>query len=223
MKRLFFIFLLGFAVVFSVFSQNWFIGAGVNLDFNKTSDTVNDGVDVVEMEYDGITFRISPEIGYKINNISLGINPFYQINERNTEQDSNSSSLSSFGLGIGLFLRYNFVTLFDRLSILGRINLDYMFSGQDSFSTSQSEVSSRGHRVSLSIRPVIEFKVSDSFSVYSSIIGNIASIGYEYTSMNSTGNNGNEYSNNWHNLLFSLPSVHNFSLTDISMGFYITF
>jgi len=209
MKIFGFVLAMIFGINSIAFSQNWFVGAGIDFGISQLSESYEVGGIITEIRTEGLSIRISPEVGYKINRFDFGINPIFQINERTFEQDSNSSSVSTFGIGIGLFLRYNFVTFFDRLSILGRIDLNYLYSEQESFGLSLNN-----HGLRLSIRPVIQFKVSDRLSLYSSIIGNIASIGYDYSSSNSSG-----FSRNRHTFIFSLPSVYNFSLTDISFVF----
>ena len=73
------------------------------------------------------------------------------------------------------------------------------------------------YRIGLSISPVIEFKVSKNLSG-SSIIGTIVGINYEYFSYSES-----TYDNIEHSFSLILPSVHNFSLTDFSLRFYVNF
>jgi hypothetical protein len=226
-----FVFAMVFGINFVAFSQNWFVGASANLRFSNDSTFTTDYDDgnIVEGQIERRTVKISPEVGYKFNKFDFGINPIIRYNFMNSKQDSNISAQDALSFGIGLFSRYNFITVFDRLSILGRMDINYLFSktereGDNGTITYQDE--QIAHRIGLSISPVIEFKVSDRLSLYSSIIGSIASIGYAYTSINMKNNNehvNNERNSDGHNFTFSLPAVYGFSLTDISLGFYVTF
>ena len=224
MKKLALISILFFLVVSVVFSQNWFVGASADFRFSKDSDFSVIGDNIVERETERRTISISPEIGYRINKYDFGIYPIFQYNYMDTEQGSNSSNQNAFGYGMGLFSRYNFITFFDRLSILGRVDLNYLFSIQENISTQNDNTTQNKnltHSIDLSISPVLEFRLSDRISLYSSIIGNIASIGYGYISREIK--NGIEHSGYGHNFTFFLPSVYNFSLTNISLGFYVNF
>jgi len=218
MKKLFFVSALILGLNSMVFSQNWFVGAGINLRFNKESEVINS----YERERDYRTVSFSPEIGYKINKFDLGVNPIIQYNYSEYDYSENNSIIQKgTGWGIGLFSRYNFITFFDKLSILGRLDVNYIYS--DTYSeTTQPDNSIQkyeitDHKIGLGISPVIEFKLLKNLTLYSSIIGTIVGIDYLYSSI--SGDRDVER----HSFTFILPSVHNISLTNFSLGFYVTF
>ena len=219
MKKFILTFVMVCGIVSATFSQNWFVGAGVNLWFSKDSDFSEIGGIIVEREIEIRTIGISPEIGYRINKFDFGVNPRIQYNYTYVKQNSDSLSQTDLSFGIGLFSRYNFITFFDRLSILGKMDINYLFSKRERDNASQEEFSA--HRIGLSISPVIEFRLSNHLSLYSSIIGDIVSIDYQYSSM--SRKNSNEFSRDGHSFIFSLPSAHTFSVTNFSLGFYVTF
>ncbi len=151
------------------FSQNIFLGGQFTLAIfeNELSD-----------------FMISPELGYKINKIDVGISPSYSYNGRLSD------------LGIGIFAGYSFWEI-EKLSILGRFDFNYFLEG---LSSKNNEYFNQ--RIELKISPVFEYRLLDNLSVYS----HIGDFIYDYRWTN------NPYASNWggSNFLFLLSS--NFSL-----------
>jgi len=218
---------LVFAMIFgftsAAFSQNWFVGASAYFGLNKYSDFSIIEDNIIEREEDRKMIHISPEIGYKVNKFDFGINPVFQYDYSDLEQGTATLNNNFFRYGMGIFSRYNFVTLFDKLSILGRVDLSYLFSKQENDLTQNGNISQNNklnHNLTLNLSPVFELKLSNRLSLYSSLIGNIASLRYEYQNWD-IKNNG-EHTGNGHSLTFNLPSFYNLSLTDISFGFYLT-
>jgi hypothetical protein len=211
MKMLGFAFTIFFLCVPMLFSQNWFVGASasVRLDY-----------DSMQLPYyaENETARIEiiPEIGYKFSKFDFGISPIFQYQYAKKGRDFHTDDSTTTGLGLGLFSRYKFVTFFDKLSILGRMDLNYIFSWRESSSYEFNEPYEYDQRIGLSVSPVLEFKLLDNLTLYSSVIGRI----FEMTYINSI--NGIHFSER-HRFNIDLPSVYDFSLTRISFGVYITF
>ena len=231
MKKRILVLLLISGIASAAFSQDWFVGAGANFSFNKESridDTFNDNK--LEIEYDIRIIGISPEIGYRSNNIDFGIKPIFQYTYQETNEHWENSNFlisnrNSLGFGIGFFTRYKFITFFNRLSVFGRLDTDYIFS-KIHYELERQNLSKRKtetiqHGIGLGISPVIDFRLTDRFSLYSSIIGSVFSIKYLYSSENNI--TGDEYSRNRHSFDLTLPSFYNLSITDYKIGFYLIF
>ena len=227
MKKLILTFVMGLGIVSVAFSQNWFIGAGAGFRYNKDSTIGNRWNDYPERETETerIDFRISPEIGYRLNNFDFGIRPIFQYSYDDShyklsDSDFEIRNTTNFGFGIGLFSRYKFVTFFNRLSILGRVDVNYSFSKgqseQERESVSggtnnryKSKTEYLQHNAGVGIIPVIEFRVTDRLSLYSSFIGPLVRVEYSYVSNDNTS--GYKYSDDSHAFDLTFPFIYNFS------------
>jgi len=185
-----------------VFSQNWFVGVSGNFYFDNESTK----------SY-SLAYTFFPEIGYKLNKYSFGISPMFQYQTRKV---SYSYGEERIGFGTGLFLSYDIITFFNKLSVLGRLDTNYMYFKMvdKSYYTDEYTDEYHEHRIGLSVTPIIEYKLTDYLTLYSSIIGPIFKMeDYIYESMG-------YYT---HDFSIILPPNFNFSLTNITFGFYITF
>ena len=102
MKINFLIFTFAFFCVSTVFSQSWFAGGNISVQYNSDNKDT--------------TIELSPEIGFRINNkFDLGLNPLFGYR----------SYYEEITFGIGVFARYSFFEI-NRFSILGRFGLEYL-------------------------------------------------------------------------------------------------
>jgi hypothetical protein len=225
MKTFGFTFILYFLCTSLLFSQNWFGGASADIRFYGQDDENL----FVQKRFDG---TLSPEIGYKFSNYDFGIVPTIKFNYLYYEtQGSFYGEMIGWGAGIGLFSRYKFITFFDKLSVLGRLDANYAFSmtltgSNDTGSNDIGYYPSRfDHEIGLSMSPILEYKLTDRLSLYSSIIGTIIGISYIHSSLYSSSDNYyyNDRSTDRHSFILILPSKYSFSLTNISFGFYVSF
>jgi hypothetical protein len=216
MKRFGLIFGLFFLCVELAFSQNWFVGGSANLRF----DGVENKDASLQRNYGG---TLNPEIGYKFDKYDFGGNLIFRSDFQYSEDKNGfATGTRSLGAGIGVFWRYKFITFFDKLSILGRFDANYVFSTL--INNPGSYPRDYKHESGFGISPVIEYKLTDRLSLYSSIIGSIIRISSSYDKSYSSdqdyidGRSTNRYS-----FSLTLPSEYSFSLTNISFGFYMTF
>jgi len=219
MKKITFIFVLILCSKFMLFSQDWFVGASVNFGIDIKS-TINDSGELDRVLGSGVIV-ISPEIGYKLNKLNFGIIPIIDFRY---QTEDNYLVDSRLGIGLGSFLRYNLVTFFDKLSVLGRLDLNYIYS--NAYNTNNLYNKNIEHIINLSISPVIEYKLTNHLTLYSSVIGRIIALGYTYSYMHYTlpyQQQPVHKEDKSHRFSLYLPSRYNLSLTNISLGFYITF
>jgi len=227
MKKFIIAVMFVFGITSVLFSQNWFVGGSMNLGFtNDSRDESNRS-----KEFENRYINISPEIGYRFSNFDFGIRPIFQYNYLNSDETYFSSQYktndSILGFGAGVFTRLHIVTFFDRLSFLGRFDLDYVFSKSqmeyEMNTETHNTIEAINHNIGLRFTPIAEFRLTERFSLYSSIIGSIISIGYLNSSETADYLYGGEASRERNSLYLTLPSIYKFSLTDISFGFYLKF
>jgi long-subunit fatty acid transport protein len=210
MKKFVMVFGIWFLSISSVFAQNWFAGGSVALNFNADKISTAEGI---KTTMDSRQINISPIVGYKINKFDFGINPIfqYEVNERDDNYDRKDSM---FGIGVGLFLRYNFFT-FKKFSILGHLSTDYLYSKWDSKSQNSTN-DMFNHKISINLKPVFEYRFLDRLSVYTDFGINGLTCSYVYSSYSEALINTNRF-------VFTLPSHFNIKITEFSIGFYINF
>jgi hypothetical protein len=215
MKNFVMVFGILFLSVSSVFAQSWFAGGSVNLNFTADEHST---ADHLISSLDGWQINISPTVGYRINKFDFGINPIFQyvFNESNDNYSDRYYKESMFGIGVGLFLRYNFFT-FKKFSILGRLSADYLFSKRD-YKSHDLTTEGFNHKISVNLRPLFEYRLLGRLSLYTDFGINGLTCSYLHSSNldSSSLNNRNSFS-------FTLPSLFNISITEISIGFYINF
>ena len=224
MKIKVFICCVCFFTVSSVFAQNWFVGGSATLDFSVDETTAPDG-SVYPTENKRID--IYPTVGYGIDRLDFGVYPMLQFRQSEYNNGSGYSQNSeAFGIGSGLFLRYNFVSI-GNFSIRGMLSLDYLYSSSETSISSPLYTSTseeKSHEISINLKPVFEYRVAAHFSVYSNLgIGGIGgSYKYYSRSANSTGPTGTQDTNG-SSFSFNIPSVFNIKITEFSLGFYVHF
>jgi hypothetical protein len=184
------------------FSYNWFIGGSVAFSIYNLNHRPQE-LEGHDTNTNIINFTISPEIGYKINNFDFGIKPIFQYEQW---EDNNSVGPDAFKIGIGPFLRYNFLTL-GRLSILGRLDVDYLYHNRIDIPNIFNY-----HRIDVKINPVFEYTLANRLSLYTNF--GISGITYSYIHM------PNFYQST--NSISAFLSTF-FSLSDLKLGFYIAF
>jgi hypothetical protein len=226
MKRFILVLLFFSIIIFVAFPQNWFVGGSFNINFSENSFTANE----LERENESRRINISPEIGYRLNKFDIGIKPIiqYTYNEDNSVSDSsiNFTNRTNYDYGIGLFTRHNIFTFFERLSIFGRFDLDYIYSNIQQKDERENQFIRKSetveHSVRFYIRPIIEYKLTDRLSLYSSIIGSILRMEYRHSTWTRSGIGYDDTSKN-HSINVTLPSTFNLSLTSYAIGFYFNF
>jgi hypothetical protein len=205
-----------FLSVSSVFAQSWFAGGSIALNF--AADEYLDYYGSI-VSRDSNQINISPTVGYKMDKFDFGINPIFQyrLYENNYKYDPDRNNKDSmFGIGIGLFLRYNFIT-FKNFSILGCLSIDYLFSKGDS-KNQERTTETFNHEISINLRPVFEYRLLDRLSVFTDfgINGLTCSYSHSSTPYSSSLDRSNKF-------VFYLPSIFNVKITEFSIGFYINF
>ena len=224
MKTKVFVFCICFFPVSSAFAQNWFIGGSFTLNFSDDEITTAD--DSINSR-DSRIIDISPIVGYKINRLDFGIFPVFQF--RQTENNNESGyiqNIKNFGIGTGIFSRYNFVS-FGNFSILGKLSAEYLYSNSKmSGSTSQINYDQEdsSHAISMNLGPEFEFRLSDRFSLYSDFgIGGIRGTYKQYSSSANSSVSSSNRSTKGNSFSFDIPSVFNLRMTEFSLGFYVHF
>ena len=206
-------------VVSPVFSQNWFIGGSLGLNFSENENTINDITSFQESK----SVNTSPIIGYNINKFDFGINPIFQygfveskyIDKNDSSHDANQKN-ETFGVGLGFFSRYNIFS-YKNIFILGHLSVDYLFSKFESLNTSSSINSSSDefrNKIGATLSPVFEYRFLDRISIFTNF--GIGGISFSYQSI-STSDDSRKNSS----VVFSFPSVFNATITSFSVGFYI--
>jgi len=205
MKKLFFAISLLLLVNISVFSQSFFTGGAIILSHEYSFK-----------EHNSTKFKLSPEIGYNINRFDIGLCPFFQYyNYKYAYSLSGSYKEDSLGYGIGLFFRYNIIEIYENLTIRARLDTNYVYQ-EGKRPSANMTFETNSYNVSLS--PILQLKLNDRISIYSSIIGSFLNISYQ-TRNEKIGNNYSEESI----FVFSFPLMNEFSLNDVSFGFYFYF
>ena len=183
------------------FSQDWFFGGNIFANHRRAEHR--------PQEHEGLlnnTIRthviFSPIIGYNINRFDFGISPRITY-ERDWQSDFGAREVIGFGLG--LFSRYNFISM-GNLSVLGRLNIDYVYN----FHVDRNVFNS--HRVNVGVGPVFEYRSMERLSINTNF--GIGGISYSYNYMPN-------FSDTTHDFRFNFQSF--FSLTDFLIGFHIHF
>ena len=226
MKIKVFVFCVCFFSVSSVFAQNWFIGGSVVLNFSTDEVTASDGS---INSTDSRVIDISPIIGYKINRLDFGIYPIFQFQQAESNYESGySQNIKNFGIGTGIFSRYNFISI-GNFSILGNLSVEYLYSisnSEVSYSTPQynNDYEENSHKISMNLKPIFEYRLSDRFSLYSNFgLGGIGGTYRHYSrNTNSSEPTGNQ-SRKGNSFAFDVPSVFNLKITEFSLGFFVHF
>ena len=211
-----------FLSVSSVFAQNWF--AGGSFTFDSQSNEMPLPNDRTSIE-DRRVINISPVLGYSINRFDFGINPIFQYIQidRETKPEPTTSDLtsSSFGVGLGLFSRYNFFT-FRNFSILGNLGINYVYSWGNNEWPGRSPVQNSEnveHRIGMYLRPEFQYNFSDRILLFTNF--GITGLSLSYSHNSNTDQDGREHISS--RFQFFMPASFNVGITDFSLGFYILF
>jgi hypothetical protein len=187
--------------IYSVFSQDWFVGGGVSLEYVTSSNPQNAN--------NKITAEILPSLGYKINSkFDIGFGLFYQYEKNNSDYLSNTSYF-----GVDLFSRYSFLEV-NKFSLLGRFDINYAYAKRESViriitnypsNTVTREIEKENIQIiSIRISPVFQYELFDNILLFASI----GSLYYSHLWSD------NDYKTNYFGLSLT---------TGLTLGFYIVF
>ena len=168
MKMVFIVFFTFFGVS-TVFSQNWFTGGNIFFQQINERDNYWNRIDRGDMKH--TTLRLSPIFGFiKNNKFDIGINPIFEY-----ETFSWQDNYNNLAFGIGIFSRYSFYEI-GKISILGRLGIDYLHSrfnydsqGNPNYDSQGNPLEKKQRMFRINISPVFQFNLLDNFSLFTSI------------------------------------------------------
>jgi len=183
-----------FAWLVTVFTVNAqvFVGGGLRLGFSNGQSSWSNS----ENSGSGFGFRISPQVGYYLNdNLAIGVSG-YLVNSWSNSKDiypdnpSNDRESKGFGCswGVGVFGRY-------RLMGLGIENLSLLVEGlmevqgsNNKYTENETTTKYPGDTVyGINARPVLAYKLSDKFEVLAHC--DFLTIGCRYQTRNKPDDN----------------------------------
>ena len=201
--------------VSSVFAQNWFAGGNFAFNFSSSESTVSD----VTVNNNVRSIDISPTLGYRINKIDFGIYPTFTLSNAESTSSGNTMNSNSFGLGAGVFSRYNFVS-FGNFSILGKLSADYLFlSSETSSSSSNQKAEAATHSLNFILKPIFEYKLLERISLFTDF--GIGGLRCSFNQSSANHASGNSSSSKGTSFSLNIPS--DIEITDFTIGFYIYF
>jgi len=189
-----------FFPIYSVFSQNLFVGGGLPLHNKANSNP--------QISNENISIGITPTFGYKINEIvDIGFTSIYQYEKKTSDFILNSSVF-----GIGLFSRCKFIEI-EKMSFLFRLGINYLNGTYErlihenityypSNSVARETEKTNIQSFNINICPVYQNRLNNNLLLYTSI-GNIS------------------YSHAWSDTDFKSNNSGFVFSTDVSFGFYL--